>query len=213
MRDESQIKTGAPNPSPTASNKKKGSLLVTIIVGLCAFWYGWNGGKVKSQDDPEQWVDKSLAPRLAVLRQQLSAIEARPMNTVNDYISNTLETSPIVDEGKGLIAKQIVMIARFKFRHTDNATDVKAADYWLHLTEKDSQLMDLLSDEVQCAKDLKAVPVAKRMGYYNATVLPIKDKESQVVKDWYAVLKDARANGVPLPANIDQPTPQQTSSK
>ena len=137
------------------------------------------------------------------MRQKLAAIDARPVNTVDDYIANTLETEPIVDEGKSLTNKQLAMVERFKQANSDDTADMLAADYFKKLTEKDGQLLSLLGDEVECAKSLKALPADSRLDYYNANVLPIKDKEGQVMKDWLAIAKDAKARGVPLPSYVD----------
>jgi succinate dehydrogenase flavin-adding protein (antitoxin of CptAB toxin-antitoxin module) len=123
-------------------------------------------------------------------------------HTIDDYIANTLETWAIVDEGKGLTRQQMAMIARFKQAYPDNASDMRMADYTMKLTEKDEQLMYLLADEIQCAKDLKALPAAKRLAYYNKKVPPIKEKEAQVMKEWFEIATDAKANGVPLPAYL-----------
>jgi hypothetical protein len=151
-----------------------------------------------------QWKDTSIAPRVAQLRQKLAAIEARPASTVDDYITNTMETQPIVDEGKGLTEKQMAMIVRFKQAYPNDTGDALAADYTMRLSEKDEQLLSLFTDEIECAKKLKGLPASARVAYYNANVLPIKDKEVQVVKEWFAIAKDAKANGVPLPAYADQ---------
>lgn len=209
MSDLQANATASGSPTPTTVPKKKKGKVLPILLFLWAFWLGWVGWKNSSPKQPEaktfaQWEDKSIAPRVAELRQKLAALEARPINTVDDYIANTSETSPIVDEAKGLTRRQMVMIAQFKQAYPDNKGDGRAADYWMRLTEKDEQLIYLLADEIQCAKDLKALPAAKRLAYYRTTVPPIKDKEAQVMKDWFAIANDAKANGIPLPADVDQ---------
>lgn len=197
---------GSPSPT-TVPKKKKRKVIWGILVFLWAFWMGWSGWK-NFFPKPEaqsfaQWEDKSIAPKVAELRQKLAAVEARPINTVDDYVANTLETWPIVDEAKGLTRRQMAMIARFKQAYPGNAGDARTADYMMRLTGKDEQLIYLLADEVQCAKDLKALPASKRLAYYNANVPPIKDKEAQLMKEWVAIAKDAKANGIPLPAYVD----------
>jgi hypothetical protein len=202
MNDELQAQ--AASPVPSVSRKRRGEFLAFVIF-LWAFWMGWVGWKdlhSKSQaSSPEQWEDKTISPRVAVLRQQLATIEARPIKTVDDYMANTLETGPIVGEGKGLVRQQMAMIARFKQVHQDKAVDMRTADYMIRLTEKDEQLMYLLADEIKCAEDLESLPAAARLSYYNANVPSIKDKEAQVMKEWLAIAKDAKENGIPLPAS------------
>jgi len=194
--------------TPPTPKKKKRNLLLSVFGFLWAFWFGWSGWKnfsPKSESgSPEQWEDKTIAPRVAVLRQQLAAIEARPINTVDDYVAHTLETQPIVDEAKGLTQRQMTMFARFKQAHQNNA-DVQLLDYMMKLAEKDEQLMYLLADEIQCAKDLKALPESKRLAYYRTSVPQIKDKERQLAQDWLAITKDAKAQGISLPASTDLP--------
>lgn len=208
MSDSLLAKEAKPtNSSKGLSKTKSGGLAIGILVFLWAFWMGWSGGKNKPESD-DDWKDKTIAPRVAVLRQQLKAIEGRPVHTVEDYISNTLETEPIVNEAHGLIAKQMVMITEFKLRHDDNSGDMKAADYMMKLTKADAQLMDLLGDEIRCAKDLNRMPHSRRLAYYNATVPAIKDREEQAVKDYFAVANDATANGIPLPAGADKAGPE-----
>lgn len=203
MNQESQTKDAVP---PSAPRKKKGRLIF-ILAFLWAFWMGWNGWKnfsPKPEGSHFEWEDKTIAPRVAVLRQRLAEIESRPVNTVDDYVANTLETWPIIDEGKGLVRQQMAMIARFKQTYPGNASDARMADYMMRLTEKDEELIYLFADEIECANNLKALPRPKRLAYYEANVPPIKDKETQVTKDWFAVAKDAKAHGVPLPAYADQ---------
>jgi hypothetical protein len=197
---------------PTVPNGRKAWVLGGTFLFLWAFWIGLSGWKnlpPKAESTTEHWQDKTIALRVAVLRQELAAIEARPIKTVDDYVSNTLETEPIVDEGKLLARKQLIMIARFKNNYQYDAGDVREADYATKLTEKDEQLMYLLGDEIHCAKDLQALPAARRIAYYKANVPPIKDKEAQVAKDWFVIANDARASGVPLPAydshSVSQP--------
>jgi hypothetical protein len=166
-------------------------------------WHSWNSS-TSSEKPRLQWEDKTIAPRTAVLRQKLSEIESRPVSTLDDYVSNTLETQAIVEEAKNLIQRQMVMITRFKEANTDNASDGRMADYGMRLTEKDEQLMQLLTDEIGCANTMKGLPAPKRLAYYKANVAPIKEKEAQVVKEWMVIAKEAKANGIPLPSGLDQ---------
>ena len=169
-------------------------------------WHGWKPFTSSSEKSSFQWEDKTIAPRTAVLRQKLVEIESRPVNTVDDYVSNTLETQPIVDEAKNLMQRQTAMIARFRQAYPDNTGDGRMADYVLRLTEKDEQLMQLLTDEIGCANAMKGLPAPNRLAYYDANVPPIKEKEAQVVKDWVAITNEAKANGIPLPPNLSQST-------
>lgn len=210
--DDFQTKATTAPPAPsTAPKKKSGKVVITILAFLGGFWLAWSDWKSSPRPEAKssaQWKDTSIAPRVAELRQKLAAIEARPVSTVDDYISNTLETQPIVDEGKGLTEKQMAMIARFKQAYPNDTGDALAANYTMRLTEKDEQLLSLFTDEIDCAKKLKGLPASARVAYYNANVLPIKDKEGQVVKEWFAIAKDAKANGVPLPAYVDHSAAQ-----
>jgi hypothetical protein len=169
---------------------------------------GWNGWKpfTSSEKARSQWEDKTIAPRAAVLRQKLSEIESRPVKTVDDYVSNTLETKAVVDEAKGLTQRQMAMIAHFKQAYSDNASDGRMADYMMRLTEKDEQLMQLLADEIDRANTIKGLPAPNRLAYYDANVPPIKEKEAQIMRDWMAITKEAKANGIPLPPNLDLAT-------
>jgi len=191
--------------STAAPKRKKGwrGWLFSILVFLWGFWFlgsGWKHFTPKTEVISfGQWQDKTIAPRIAALRQKLAEIESRPINTVDEYIVITLETGTIVDEAKDLIRQEMGMIARFKQAYPDNAADARVADYMMRLTEKDEQFIYLLADEIECAKHLKALPVRRRVAYYTANVLPIKDKETQLMKDWLAIAKDAKAKGVPLP--------------
>jgi hypothetical protein len=214
MRDESPSSQATPPAVPSVNNKRRGVTVASILVFLWAFWMGWNGWKsFTSSEKPHfQWEDRTIAPRTAVLRQKLSEIESRPFNTVDDYVSNTLETQAIVEEAKNLIQRQMAMITRFKQAHPDNASDGRMADYMMHLTEKDEQLMQLLTDEIECAINIKGLTAPKRLAYYKASVPPIKEKEAQVVKDWMVITKEAKANGVPLPSGLDQSTPKAASN-
>ncbi len=149
---------------------------------------------------------------MAVLRQKLGQIGSRPTKTVDDYIANTLEISPIVDEAKGLDKRQMEMIGRFKKAFADNASDLRAADYMTRLSQTDDQLIWLLGEEVDCAKAMKELPTSGRLDYYNANVPAIKDKEAQVMKDWMAIAKDAKDKGIPLPGYVQQAMPRTESS-
>ncbi len=208
MSNDLQNNTTSDSPVPTtASKKKSGKVAITILVFLWGFWMAWSGWKSSPKPEAKssaQWKDTSIAPRVAELRQKLAAIEARPVNTADDYITNAMETQPIVDEGKGLTEKQMAMIVRFKQAYPNDTGDALAADYMMRLTEKDAQLLSLFTDEIECAKRLKGLPAPARVAFYNEKVLPIKDKEGQVAKESFAIAKDAKANGVPLPAYVDQ---------
>jgi hypothetical protein len=189
---------------PTVNaGKKKRSELITAFMFLWAFglgWTAWRNFSPKTQmSKAPQWEDKTIAPRVAVLRQKLSAIGARPVPTVDDYVANTLETWPIIEEAKGLVRQQMVMIARFKRAYPSDSRDARMADYMMRLTEKDEQFMYLLGDEVDCARTIKSLAPEKRLAYYNAHIPPIKDKEAQLAKDFFAITNDAKANGIPLP--------------
>lgn len=208
MSDNSQDNTIAAGlPAPQRATKKKVITVGTVLLFLWGFWMAWS--PKPATKDSEQWQDKTIAPRVAELRQKLAVIESRPMNTVDDYIANTLETQPIVDEGKSLTKKQLSMIERFKQANSDDTADMLTADYVEKLTEKDEQLLTLFSDEIKCAESIKALPQPARLAYYNSNVLPIKGKEEQVVKESFAIAKDAKANGVPLPAYVNQSSAQQ----
>jgi hypothetical protein len=201
----------APPVSPPVTKRKKAGLLVSTLVvlwGIRMGWSGWSNSTPKPEPSYAQWQDKTIAPRVEVLRQRLAAIESRPDSNVDDYIANTLETWPIVDEAKGLIREQKAMIARFRRTYSDNVGDERVADHMMKLTEKDEQLMSLLAEEIECAKRLKALPAPQRLAYYNSNVPPIKEKEKQVMNERLAVVNDAKANGVPLPPNVDQSAAQ-----
>jgi hypothetical protein len=208
VSEEPQSVQAEPPAVPSGSKKRRGLTVGSILVFLWAFWMGWNGWKpfTSSEKARSQWEDKTIAPRAAVLRQKLSEIESRPVNTVDDYVSNTLETKAVVDEAKGLTQRQMAMIAHFKQAYPDNASDGRMADYMMRLTEKDEQLMQLLADEIDRANTIKGLPAPNRLAYYDANVPPIKEKEAQIMRDWMAITKEANANGIPLPPNLDLAT-------
>jgi len=202
-------------PQTPEPRKKKGKI-IGIFVFLWAFWLGWNGWESyfsKSESKHADWEDKTIAPRMAVLRQKLGEIESRPVKTVDGYVANTIEISPIVEEAKGLDKRQTEMIARFKQAHQDNTSDIRMADYMARLSKTDDDLISLLGDEVDCAKAMRDLPASKRLDYYNAHVLPIKDKEAQAFKDWLAIAQDAKAKGIQLPGYIEQTLPKTSSNQ
>ena len=200
---------------PTPEPKKKPGRIIAVLVFLWAFWMGWHGwesySESKSESKRAEWEDKTIAPRMAVLRQKLSEIESRPTKTVDDYIANTLEISPIVDEAKGLDRRQMEMIGRFKQAYQGNTGDMRAADYMERLSRTDDQLIQLLGNEVDCAKAMVDLSAAKRLDYYDANVIPLKDKEAQVMKDWLAIVRDAKDKNVPVPGYAQEALPKTTS--
>jgi hypothetical protein len=197
VSEEPQSAQAVPPAVPSANKKGKRITVASVFVFLWALWMGWHSwnSSTSSEKPRLQWEDKTIAPRTAVLRQELSEIESRPVSTLDDYVSNTLETQAIVEEAKNLIQRQMVMITRFKEANTDNASD---ADYGMRLTEKDEQLMQLLTDEIGCANTMKGLPASKRLAYYKANVVPVKEKEAQVVKEWMVIAKEAEGERHPV---------------
>lgn len=57
-------------------------------------WSGWKSNSSKPINNVRGWEDKTIAPRVAVLRQKVAAIESRPAKTVDEYVANTLEIEP-----------------------------------------------------------------------------------------------------------------------
>lgn len=215
MSDAAPPSTTQSTIAPPTPKKKPGRIIAALVF-LWAFWMGWHGWESYSESKAEskraEWQDKTIAPRMAVLRQKLGEIESRPTKTLDDYIGNTLEISPIIDEAKGLDKRQMEMIGRFKKAFADNASDLRAADYMTRLSQTDDQLIWLLGEEVDCAKAMKDLPASKRLDYYNANVPAIKDKEAQLTKDWMGIAKDAKDKGIPLPGYVQQAMPRTDSS-
>jgi hypothetical protein len=202
--------------SPTPEPKRKPGRVIGVLIFLWAFWMGWHGwenySSSKAESKRAEWEDKTIAPRMTVLRQKLEEIESRPTKTVDDYIANTLEISPIVDEAKGLDQRRMELIRRFKEAYKDNPSDLRMADYMARLSQTDDRLISLLGEEVDRAKAMKDLPASKRLDYYNANIPTIKDKEAQVMKDWLAIAKDAKEKGIPLPGYVQQAIPKTDSS-
>jgi hypothetical protein len=194
--------------------KKKTGRIIGIFVFLWAFWMGWHGWESYSSKSDEakraQWQDKTIAPRMALLRQKLGEIESRPVKNADDYIANTLEISPIVEEAKGLDRRQMEMIGRFKQTYQDNAGDMRMADYMTRLSETDDHLILLIGDEVDCAKAMRDLPASKRLDYYNANVPRIKEKEAQVMKTGWPLRRRRKRKGFRCRVTWDRRYPEQT---
>lgn len=118
----------------------------------------------------------------------------------------------MVDEGKGLIRRQMVMIANFKRTYPDASSEARTADYMMRLTEKDEQYMYLLSDEVDCAKTMMSLPSPKRLAYYQSNIPTIKNKELLVAKEFIAIAEAAKADGIVLP-NLKSSEPNLPDSR
>jgi hypothetical protein len=168
-----------------------------IFVGLMIL-YGifsaLSGPEVPGQGIPEQ--DKATTARAKVLQQKLSEIGTRPSVTIDDYIKNTFDAAPIIDEAKTLIPLQMAAVDRFKQAHPGDAKVAMTADYALRMFQKDAELMSLLGNEIYCARALQALPSAKQVAYYNENVLPLKEKEQQAGREWAALANEAAAKGV-----------------
>lgn len=140
--------------------------------------------------------------RASFLQQELSEIRARPNPTVDDYIKNTLDTAPLIDEAKALIPFQRASGMHLKEVHPDKSADVMVADYVVRLVDKGEQLLYLMGNEVDCARALNFVPTNKRFAYYQDKVLPLKEKERQVGRELYAIVMEGQAKGVPWPDSM-----------
>jgi hypothetical protein len=185
-------------------------------------WYPWTAGFVVafglglsfySNQPTKQAVsaevraqDKAANARAKVLQQQLSEIGERPVATIDDYIKNTFDAAPIIDEAKSLVPLQMASVDHFKLEHASNNTDAMTFDYAMRMFQKDGELLSLLGNEIYCARALQAMPSAKRLAYYNENVLPLKRKEQQVAKEWAAIAKEAASKGAPWPDYVTKAT-------
>jgi hypothetical protein len=139
---------------PEQQKKNRGwyVLVLGLIVG-----FGW--GMRSYLDEPpkhpvsaeEQAQDKATNARAKALQKQLTEIGARPGSTIDDYIKNTLDAAPIIEEAKGLIPLQTASVDRFKREHPDDPKVALVADYALRMFQKDAELMSLMGNEVYCA--------------------------------------------------------------
>lgn len=187
---------------------KKRKWYLQVLFFLLAFWWGysvlsgvWQRAGSPPSTPAEEERHKAWA-RASFLQQELSEIRARPNPTVDDYIKNTLETAPLIDEAKALIPFQRASAVHLKEIHPDNSADVMAAEYGARLVDKGEQLLYLMGNEVDCARALEFVPKDKRSAYYQDKVSPLKDKERQVGKEFYAIVMEGQAKGVPWPDSM-----------
>jgi hypothetical protein len=179
--------------TPEEPSKKKKSWYVSA--GFIVLCIGW--GLISHFNHSEiQEQDKATTARAKVLQQQLSEIGARPSSTIDDYIKNTLDAAPIIDEAKSLIPLQMAAVNRFKQEHSDDPKAAMTADYASQMFQKDAELMSLLGNEISCARALQTLPGAQQGAYYNDNVLPLKQKEQQAGREWAALAKESAAKGV-----------------
>jgi hypothetical protein len=186
--------------TPEEPPKKNRNWYVWVIGFVVAFGWGLssyiNQPAEHSANVEVRARDKETSARAKVLQQQLAEIGARPNGTIDDYIRNTVDAAPIIDEAKQLIPLQIASVDRFKQEHPGDATAAMTADYALRMFQKDAELMSLLGNEIYCARALQALPSGKQAAYYSENVLPIKEKEQQAGREWAALAKEAAAKGV-----------------
>lgn len=169
----------------------------SVVVGLGWGLNSYLNEPAKPSATPEiQAQDKATNARAKVLQQQLAEIGARPSSTIDDYIKNTSDAAPIIDEAKGLIPLQMASVDRFRQGHSGDAKAALTADYALRMFRKDAELMSLLGNEIYCARALQSLPTAKQVAYYNENVLPLKEKEQQAGREWAALANEAAAKGV-----------------
>ena len=186
--------------TPEESPKK--GLPWYVWVGFVVLGLGWGLNSYLNQpakppaNSEAHAQDKATNARVKVLQQQLGEIGERPSATVDDYIKNTLDATPIIDEARGLIPLQMASVERVKREHPDDPKVAMVADYALRMFQKDAELMSLMGNEVYCARALQALPSAKQMAYYNENVLPLKEKERQAGREWAALANEASAKGV-----------------
>jgi len=131
-----------------------------------------------------------------MLQQQLAEIEQRPAATIDDYIRNTIDAAPIIEEAKSLVPLQIASISHFQQEHASSEKDAMVATYALRMFQKDGEILSLMGSEIYCARALQALPSARRVAYYNENVMALKKKEQQAGKEWAAIAKEAADKGV-----------------
>jgi hypothetical protein len=186
--------------TPEEPQKKPRSWYVWIpglVVGLVWGLNSYLNQPAKPSTNPEiQAQDKATNARAKALQQELAEIGARPNSTIDDYIKNTSDAAPIIDEAKTLIPLQIAAIDRLKQEHSGDPKAAMIADYALRMFQKDAEIMSLLGNEIYCARVLRTLPSAQQVAYYNDNVLPLKQKEQQAGREWAALANEATAKGV-----------------
>lgn len=192
-----------PNP-----NKKRSAWYV--VLGLIV---GFGFGAREYLDRPAQQAatiqtavddDKAVNARARLLQQQLAQIMGRPTSTIDDYIANMRAASPAVEEAKGLVRLQMASVARKRQQHPEGSPDATAFEYAQRLLGKDEELIYLMSDEVHCGAALESMPGNARVAYYRTNVMPIEDKERQVLNEWSNIAKEGQEKGVEWPASVKQ---------
>jgi hypothetical protein len=190
--------------------QKRRSWYVWAIGFVVAFGFGLNfylNEPAKTAANPSvRAQEQATAARVKVLQQKLDEIEARPIPTIDDYIKNTFDAAPVIDEAMSLVPLQMASVDRFKQEHASNTAVAMTADYALRMFQEDRELLSLMGNEINCARALQALLSGKRLAYYRENVLPLKEKEQRAGKEWAAIAKEAASKGVPWPDYVTKTT-------
>lgn len=192
------------------SQRKSGGSYARIVGFIGAFGLGFGVYSSQPAKKPAsaevQALDGATSAKIRVLQQRLAEIGQRRTATIDDYIRNTTDAAPIIEEAKGLVPLQMASVDRFKREHASNGKDVITAAYALRMFQKDGELLSLMGNEIYCVRALQALPSTKRVAYYNENVLPLKKKERLAAKEWAALAQEAADKGVSWSEDVSKAT-------
>lgn len=182
-------------------------LRCSVGVAIVLVGAGFYSNSAAKKLDRTRRLDALLAQmdaaqnRNAAAKQQFIEAVGGDTSTINAYISRCEHIELALGEYEPTLREADGQFAQF----ADLAPNVKLrtqAQFFRKVVGIDLQSVQVFRREIALAKWLPNMPTGKQRLFYQSSIVPIQMEEDRLAEEEIQTIKDAKASGIPLPANL-----------
>jgi len=151
-----------------------------------------------------------VAAKGAPQKQQFMKLTRENPHTLPEYLQLCAELEPVINDYSAseqqmddLLAQVQQQIGELRPQGSYGAM-LPMLGVTRAILAKDLEGAKIYKQEVDHAKQLAGMSEKQRIQFYNTNIEPLHEQEHQVALDEIAILKDAKARGIAMPANMLQ---------
>jgi hypothetical protein len=140
-----------------------------------------------------------MSQQAADARRQLSSIDYRHFQSLDDYLSRCERVRVLIPSLESFYKWSDAELERLRIKHSDNPHLLELADFYVSLNSQDKAGLRVLREEMDLAAEMSKLPSAKRSAFFDQKIRPLEQKEDQLSEREVEMARDAKKRGLALP--------------
>lgn len=202
----SKIVVDEPETNDRVRRKHKLFLVkAAAVVSLALIAAGYTGvylGHRRAEVESITVQMASLGAKTAPVKQRFIQLARQDTPTIPDYLRRCTDLESALNEYEPALRQMLSLLAQMQTYLKDDPTSSEAFETMRSIVQKDLESASSFRNEISNAKILATLPDGEQLNFYDQKIKPAQAEELRIANDEIEIMRNAKARGVKLPAQM-----------